>query len=78
MPVAGVPADITGTGVRSVIPGGRVDDINIQGDQLNMAMCFRYLLKIDLSTLHAYSSEHWASHFSKVPEIHGHVYLVEL
>ena len=45
----------------------------VQGDQLNMAVRFWYLVKIDLSSV-LYCSVA----FTKVPEQHGHVYLVWL
>ena len=37
--------------------------IYIQGDQLNMAVCFLYLFKGDLSSVHIHSSVHWSGHF---------------
>ena len=37
--------------------------ILVQGDQLYLAVCFWYLVKSDLSGLHAYSSVHWTCHF---------------
>ena len=33
----------------------------LQGDQLNMAVFFWYLGKIDLSSVHVYSTLHWPS-----------------
>ena len=35
----------------------------IQGDQLNMILCFWYLLKSDLYSVHVYSIVHCTSHF---------------
>ena len=50
---------------------------NIQSDQLNMDMFFRYLVKRDLSNVQCtrvlYSSLNRSSHFFKVQEKHGHV-----
>ena len=43
-----------------------------------MAVLFWYLVKCDLTSVRVYSSLHWTSHFHKVPENHGHVYLVGL
>ena len=37
----------------------------IQGDQLNMAVCFWYLVKIVFSSVHVNISVHWTSHFLK-------------
>ena len=45
-----------------------------QGDQLYLAVWFWYLVK-SVRVYNTYSSAHWQSHFLKVPEIHGHVYL---
>ena len=47
---------------------------HLQGDQLNMAVCFWYLLKSDTCRV-AYTKQ---VTLYKVPEIHGHVYLVGL
>ena len=37
----------------------------VQGDQLNMAVCFSHLVSgtSDLPNVHVYSSVHWTSHF---------------
>ena len=35
----------------------------LQGDQLNMAVCFWYLVKSDLSSVHYSTRVHWKSHF---------------
>ena len=52
---------------------------HIQGDQLNKAVCFWYLVKHDLFSVHnVYSSVHWTSNYYKVLKKHGHVYLVGL
>ena len=45
--------------------------LNIQGDQLYMAVCFWYLVGV-------YSILHWTSHFLQGSRKHGHVYLVRL
>ena len=37
-------------------------DLSIQGDQLNKALCFWYLIGSDFSCVHLYSSVHWISH----------------
>ena len=51
------------------IPFGLTVDFDsfkvIQGDQLNMAACFWYLVKSDFSSVHMYNSVHWTSHFLK-------------
>ena len=51
---------------------------SIQGDQLNMALFYWYLVKIQLSSVHVYSSLHRTSHILKVPEKHGHFLLVNI
>ena len=47
----------------------------LQGDQLNMAVCFWYFVKSDLSSEHVYSKVAYTGQvtFDKVPEKHGHV-----
>ena len=35
----------------------------VQGDQLNMTVFFWYLVKSNLSNIHAYKSVHWTSYF---------------
>ena len=57
-----------------------VKQAQVQGDtgQLNMAVGFWYLVKIDLSSVHVYSFLLWTGHFYKVSEKHVHVYLVRL
>ena len=45
-----------------------INTLNIQGDQLNMAVFFWYFVKTDLSSERC--SIHWTSY--KVPETHSH------
>ena len=47
----------------------RTVDLQVQDDQLNMAVCFWFLVKSDLSSVIT---------FYKVPEKQGNVYLVGL
>ena len=37
--------------------------LQVQGDQLYMAVCFWYLVKYNLSSVRVYFSVHWISHF---------------
>ena len=52
----------------------------IQFDQLYMALCFWYLVKVTcpVYNVHVYSSVYWARTFHKVLETQGNVYLVTL
>ena len=49
----------------------------IQGDQLHIAVLFWYLVKSDLSSIRFCTGTYTSVIFYKVPEQHGHVYLVE-
>ena len=44
-------------------PPGDALPLEVQGDQLYMAVFFWYLVKIDLSIVRVYSSVRWTSHF---------------
>ena len=44
----------------------------VQGDQLNIAVFFWYLVKSDLSNVRYCACVHLTSRFSKEPENHGH------
>ena len=50
----------------------------VQGDRLDMAVCFWYLVKIDLSLYAIVQPDTEQDTFHKVPETHGHVKLVLL
>ena len=50
----------------------------LKGDQLNMAVCFWYLAKSDLSSVNVHIAYTGQVTFCKVPEKHGHVYLIGL
>ena len=50
----------------------------LQGDQLYMAVCFWFLVKRDLSSVRYCTVAYTSLTFYKVPEQHGHVYLVGL
>ena len=45
----------------------------VQGDQLNMVVLFRYLVKCDPSSVHYCTVTYSSVTFYKVPEKHGHV-----
>ena len=49
--------------------------LHLQGDQLITTVCLWYLVKTELSSVHMYT---WHVTFYKVPEKHGHFYLVTL
>ena len=45
-----------------------LETLEIQGDQINMAMFFGYLGKSDLSSVHLYNGITLTGYFYKVPE----------
>ena len=61
--------------VHNMLP---IDIIQVQFDQLNITVCFWYLVKRDLSSVRYYTVAYTSVTFYKVPEQHGYVYLVGL
>ena len=62
------PSLTAGDAVHLVAKEANIQDLQVQDDQLYMAVCFCYLVK-------SYTGQ---DTFHKVPEKHGHVYLVRL
>ena len=56
----------------------RMTGLEVQGDQLNMAVRFWYFVKSGLSSVRVNSRVQWTSNFLQFTKKHGHICLVGL